>query len=77
MIPKPDEDGRGHVVFGPKWFLITRYGDNAMHYAWNIEFLGTYWCFRKTTGQWGWYFYVSKDATPQRAVFGFGPGFER
>lgn len=66
---------RGHVTVGP----ITLYGANAMHWAINVGALGHYWCFHPTTrtfgGYWPWYFYISKDATPQGACFSFRTRF--
>jgi hypothetical protein len=57
---------------------VVIYGANAMHWAVNVRFLGSWWCFHPPTntfgGKWPWYFYVSPDATPA-AAWGFGPGF--
>lgn len=65
---------QGHRRIGP----VTVYGANAMHWAINVRWRGTYWCFHPTTrtfgGHWPWYFYVSPDATPQRATFKLGGG---
>lgn len=69
----------GHRTFGPRWFRVTVYGANAMHWALNVWCLGSFWCFHPNTRtygyQWPWYFYRSPDATPARAVWGLGPGF--
>lgn len=65
----------GHIHLGP----VTIYGANAMHYAVNIRTGEGYICARPTTGEtarWRWYLYVSPDATPTRAWWGTGPGFE-
>jgi hypothetical protein len=55
------------------------YGANAMHWAINVWWRGNYWCFHPSTrtfgGRWPWYFYISPDATPTRAIYGRGPGF--
>ena len=60
---------RGHASIGP----ITLYGANAMHWAINVWMLGHYWCFHPTThtfgGYWPWYFYLSRDGTPQGSCF--------
>lgn len=68
---------RGHVSIGP----ITIYGANAMHWAINVRFRGSYWCLHPTTrtngGYWPWYFYISPDATPRTATFKIGPRFAR
>jgi len=58
-----------HVNVGP----ITIYGENAMHWAVNINSRWGYICFRlplRCFGAW-WplYFYVSDDATPCSAKF--------
>jgi hypothetical protein len=66
----------GHVRVGP----VTIYGANAMHYAINVSTGAGYICARPTTGRrrsWRWYLYTSPDATPTRAWWGIGPGFER
>jgi hypothetical protein len=66
----------GHFVVGP----VTVYGANAMHYAVNIRTRWGYLCARPTTGRsgyWPWYVYLSENATPERATWGFGPGFQR
>ncbi len=65
----------GHLRIGP----VTIYGANAMHYAVNVRTGDGYICARPTTKQAGlrrWYLYVSPDATPGRAWWGTGPGFE-
>lgn len=60
---------RGHVNIGP----VTIYGANAMHWAINVWWLGHWWCFHPTTrtfgGYWRWYFYISRNGTPQSACF--------
>jgi hypothetical protein len=63
----------GHISIGP----VTIYGANAMHYAVNIRTDVGHLCARPTTGRgyWKWYVYLSPDATPGRAYWGFGPGF--
>jgi hypothetical protein len=47
-----------------------------MHWAVNVQFRGTYWCFHPRTRTYGrlWraYFYVSRDATPTEATFKLG-----
>lgn len=65
----------GHINIGP----IVIYGWNAMHVAINIRTKRWgYICFHPTFrvfGQWwSWYFYVSRDATPQSASYRRGPG---
>lgn len=67
----------GHVSIGP----LTLYGANAMHFAANLRIpsLGVHVCARPTTwhnGWWPWYVYVSPNATPWAALFGWGPGFD-
>ena len=63
---------RGHVRLGP----MVVYGANAMHWAINVRWRGTYWCFHPTTrtfgGYWPWYFYVSPNGTPSKATFRLG-----
>lgn len=59
----------GHISLGP----LVIYGENAMHWAVNIRSPWGWVCFRlpvRCFGRW-WplYFYVSPDATPQRATF--------
>lgn len=55
---------------------LTIYGRNAMHFAVNYQRKrGDYICFKPITrcfGKW-WpaYFYISPDATPQRATLKF------
>lgn len=60
---------RGHVKIG----RVTIWGANAMHWAINVWLLGHWWCFHPSTrtygGRWPWYFYISKDATPQNACY--------
>ena len=58
---------------------ITLYGSNAMHFAVNIYTKRWgYLCFRPTVYDmgrwWRWYFYVSRDGTPQSATYRVGPG---
>ncbi len=62
----------GHINLGKR---ITIYGNNAMHYAINIwtKHFG-YVCFHPTVGRWGWYFYLSPNATPWAATFAKGSG---
>lgn len=68
---------RGHIRIG----RATIYGANAMHWAVNVRWRGTYWCFHPTTrtfgGHWRWYFYISRNATPWAATFLLGPGVDR
>ena len=59
----------GHINIGP----ITIFGENAMHWAVNIRIKRSYVCFRlpfPCFGKW-WplYFYVSPNATPNKALF--------
>lgn len=59
----------GHVNAGP----IVIYGENAMHWAVNIETRLGYICFRlpiKCFDKW-WpmYFYISPTGTPNKATF--------
>lgn len=65
----------GHVTVGP----LAVYGFNAMHVAVNlaIRSLGVYLCAHPTVDGRPWYVYVSRDATPGRAVLGWGPGLDR
>ena len=61
----------GHVNIG----LITIYGRNAMHWGVDIKLKNRYLCFRlpfPCFGKW-WslYCYLSPDATPTRATWGF------
>ena len=65
----------GHISLGP----LTIYGDNAMHWAWQLKTPWGYLCFRPTTGggNWPWYLYLSPNATPWAATRGMGPGFRR
>ena len=62
----------GHFNIGP----ITVYGANAMHYAVNIKSRWGWICFRlpfrSFNRWWPLYFYISPDATPQRATFMVG-----
>ena len=66
-----------HVSIGG-WFCL--YGANAMHWALNVKTRWGYFCAHPTTrtfgGRWPWYVYLSPDATPTAAHWGFGPGFE-
>ena len=62
----------GHFEIGP----ITIYGENAMHWAINIETKWGYVCFRlpvRCFGKW-WplYFYISPNGTPSAATFKIG-----
>jgi len=62
----------GHIDIGP----ITIYGENAMQWAVNWHMFKTVVCFRlpfRCFGKW-WplYFYISKNATPQKATFKIG-----
>lgn len=63
----------GHITI--LWF-ITIYGENAMHWAVNIRIPKTYVCFRlpfRCFGKWHpLYFYISKDGTPNKAIFKIG-----
>lgn len=69
----------GHVSIGP----VTIFGYNAMLFAINIwsKRLRKYICFRPVVrcyGRWwGWYFYVSPNATPWAATYAIGPGVSR
>lgn len=67
----------GHIAVGP----VTAYGANAMHWALNVSTPWGYFCVHPTThtfgGLWPWYVYMSRNATPQGAAWGFGPGFQR
>lgn len=71
---------RGHKRFFIGPFEVVVYGANAMHWAINVWWLGHWWCFHPTTrtfgGYWPWYFYVSKNATPQAACFRTGKRFQ-
>ena len=72
----------GHIRFKLLGIVCVFYGHNAMHYAVNIRTRRSAWaCFHPPADLWGvwwpWYFYVSRDATPTRATFGCGPGYER
>jgi len=64
----------GHVSLGP----LVIYGFNAMHVALNLKTPWGWLCARPTLrvfGQWwGWYLYLSKDATPcgDACLFHFG-----
>lgn len=40
---------RGHVSIGP----VTIFGANAMYWAVNVQFRGTYWCFHPRTRTYG------------------------
>jgi hypothetical protein len=74
IYPKRWQDRlfRGHVNIGP----ITIFGANAMHWAVNIQFRGTYLCFHPRTrthgAVWPAYFYISPNATPWAATFKLG-----
>jgi len=70
----------GHISIGN----ITIYGWNAMHVA--IQIWTKRWgfiCFHPPGRLLGygkrcpWYFYISPNATPWGASFGFGPGIDR
>lgn len=65
----------GHVRLGP----LVIYGANAMHWAINWRTRRGYVCFHPPTrtfgARWPWYLYYSRDATPHRAFWGYGPGF--
>jgi len=63
---------RGHVNIGP----LTIYGDNAMHWAWQLSTRRGYLCARPPTRGRGWYVYLSPNATPWAARWGFGPGID-
>ena len=67
----------GHVVIGP----LTIYGANAMHWAFEVKSRWGYLCFHPTTrtfgGKWPWYLYLSPNATPWKAKWGYGPGFHQ
>ena len=60
---------QGHIRWGP----VVLYGANAMHWAINVKIGRNYWCAHPPTrtfgGKWPGYFYVSPDATPQKALF--------
>lgn len=59
----------GHLTIGP----VTIYGENAMHWGVDIKTKWGFVCFRLPFrcfgGWWPLYFYVSPDATPNRATF--------
>lgn len=67
----------GHIRFGG----VVLYGANAMHWALDISTRWGYLCFHPTTrtfgGRWPWYLYLSPNATPWAARWGFGPGYKR
>jgi hypothetical protein len=75
VYPKRWQDRlfRGHKGFTVLGVYVVVFGANAMHWAIEVDWRGTYWCFHPTTrtfgGYWPWYFYVSPDATPQEATF--------
>lgn len=53
---------------------------NAMHWAVDVRTPWGFLCAHPTTSTfgkvWPWYAYFSPDATPQSALWGFGPGFD-
>lgn len=65
----------GHINIG----RLIIYGFNAMHVAFNYMTDKTYICFHPPMhcfGKWWpWYLYISRNATPQLAIWGTGPGF--
>lgn len=69
----------GHIAFKLFDHSVTIYGFNAMHVAVNVwtDRWG-YVCFHppmRVFGRWWpWYFYVSRNATPESATFAIGPG---
>ena len=61
---------------------VTLYGFNAMHVAIDIrvskyKFICFHPPMRCFGVWWPWYLYASPDATPGRAFWGYGPGFNR
>lgn len=62
----------GHVNIGP----LVIYGENAMHFAWNLRTPWGWLCFKPNTYcfgvWWPWYVYHSEDATPYRPHFLWG-----
>ena len=65
----------GHIDIGP----VTLYGENAMHWGVRVATRWGYVCFRlplRCFGCW-WplYFYISPNATPQKATFMLGKSY--
>jgi hypothetical protein len=68
--------GPGHVTL---WNRLTIYGtETAMHGAVNVRTRWGYLCFKppfvRSFGHrdWPWYLYMSRNATPWAATWGFG-----
>lgn len=69
---------RSHLSIGP----LCIFGNNAMHWAWQLCTRRGYLVARPSTpcrhgGWWRWYIYLSPDGTPGGAKWAFGPGVDR
>lgn len=72
----------GHVSFKMFGCRVVVYGHNAMHFAINIRTRRWgYVCFHPYVpilwSGWGWYFYLSPNATPSVSTFAIGPGIDK
>lgn len=79
--PKPYGDGWWEKKFGEHVSLgpLVIYGFNAMHVAMNLRTPFGFVCFHPTFrvfGKWWpWYFYISRDGTPNSATVRFGHAY--